>query len=80
MFPVFGSPLYLVLKAGSFLKAGDPAVPDAVCDGWKDDSFALVGFDCEPEVSGQIPFLDPSNESEINYSVQKSLKIKINVF
>ena len=64
----------LILQAGSLLEAVDPAVPDTVRDGREDDGLAFVGLDREPEVPRQLAFIDPTHETQVDDSVQKTLK------
>ena len=66
----------LVLQTGRLLEAVDPAVPDAVGDGREDDVLSFVSFDRKTEISRQISFIDSSHQTQIDDSVQKSLKIK----
>ncbi len=65
----------LILQASSLLEAVDPAVPDAVRDGWEDDRLALVGLDRKPEVPRQLAFIDPTHETQVDDAVQKTLKV-----
>ncbi len=66
----------LILQPCSLLEAVDPAVPDAVRDGWEDDGLAFVGLDREPEVPRQLAFIDPTHEAQVDDAVQKTLKIQ----
>ena len=70
---------YLILESRGLLEAVDPAVPDAVGDGGEDDNLAFVGLHREAEVSGQVSFLDSTNQTQIDDSVQKTL-LQENIF
>ena len=69
--------LYLIFESRGLLEAVDPAVPDAVGDGGEDDDLAFVGLHREAEVSGQVPLLDPANQTEIDDAVKETLHKRI---